>query len=170
MTPLPGLIDGLRMAFEPMVVPIDSVFLQLTQHQVEDSAAIQQIARDLQSRYSTAVASLGIPDQFPERALDVLGAYSLNVKHPGLAVTFFQENRDHYPHSANAHESLGEGLAAVGDTSHAVAELRTSVSLAEAEMRATDSILVWAMDRDIIAAARAALHDLHQDAPPTSSS
>jgi uncharacterized protein len=163
MTPLPGLIDGLRIAFEPMVVPIDSVFLQLTEKHIEDSAAIHQVVRDLESRYTAAAASLGIPAPFPERAMDVLGGYSLQAKQPALAVSLLRQNLDRYPHSANAHESLGEALAAVGDTSHAVAELRASITLAQTEMGATDSILVWANDRDVIAAARAELHQLNAD-------
>jgi predicted alpha/beta superfamily hydrolase len=168
MTPLPGLIDGLRMAFEPMVVPIDSIFLQLIEKHVEDSAAIHQIARDLESRYNAAAASLGIPAPFPERSLDVLGGYSLQVKQPALAVSLLRQNLDRYPHSANAHESLGEALAAVADTSRAVAELRAAITLAQTEMGTTDSILVWANDRDVIAAARSQLQQLHVDAPASS--
>lgn len=161
MTPLSSLVDGLRMAFAPTVVPIDSVFLQLTHDHTEDSTAIRAVVHDLESRYAAAATSLGIPTPFPEGPLDVLGSYSLQVKQNALAVTLFRENLDHYPHSANAHESLGEALAAVGDTSHAVAELHTAVSLAEVEMRVTDSILVWANDRDVIAAARSTLEQLH---------
>jgi predicted alpha/beta superfamily hydrolase len=165
MTPLPSLVDGLRMAFAPTLVPIDSVIAQLTRDRTDDSAAIHAVVRDLESRYATAATSLGLATPFPEVPLDALGAYSLNAKQVALAVTLFRENRDHYPQSANAHESLGEALAAAGDTSHAAEELRTAVSLAEAEMRATDSILVWANDRDVIGAARSALQQLHQHAP-----
>lgn len=162
MTPLPSLVDGLRMAFEPIVVPIDSVVGDLTREHIEDSAAIHTVARGLESRYAAAAASLGLPAPFPEGPLDALGSYSLSVKQTALAVTLFRENLDHYPRSANAHESLGEALAAVGDTSQAARELTTAVSLGEAEMRSTDSILVWATDRDVIAAARSALQQLHR--------
>ena len=165
VTPLSGLIDGLRMAFSPTVVPIDSVFVQLTQNHTQDSSTIVHTTRELQSRYTTAATSLGIPAPFPEGPLDALGSYALSVKQTGLAITLFRENRDRYPHSANAHESLGEALAAAGDTSHAVEELRTAVSLGQAEMRTTDLIRVWANDRDVIAAARGQLQQLHQGGP-----
>jgi predicted alpha/beta superfamily hydrolase len=168
MTPLPSLVDGLRMAFQPTVVPIDSVLLQLTHDHTDDSAAIHAVVRDLESRYTTAATSLGLPTPFPEAPLEILGSYTLDVKQTALAVTLLRENLDRYPHSAIAHESLGEALAAAGDTSHAVVELRTAVSLAEAEMRATDSILVWANDRDAIGAARSQLQQLHQNAPASS--
>ena len=170
VTPMASLVDGLRMAFEPIIVPIDSVFLQLSNNHIEDSATIHQVTRDLESRYTTAAKSLGIPTPFPEAPLDALGSYSLSVKHTGLATILFRENLDHYPHSANAHESLGEALAATGDTTRAVAELRTAVTIGEAEMRGTNSILVWANDRDIIAAARSQLHQLHHDSPASSGS
>jgi predicted alpha/beta superfamily hydrolase len=168
MTPLPSLVDGLRMAFAPSVVPIDSALQQLTRDHTEDSAGIHTVVRGLESRYATAATSLGLAAPFPEVPLDVLGGYSMNAKQTALAVTLYRENLDHYPHSANAHESLGEALAATGDTARAAVELRTAVSLGEAEMRATDSILVWANDRDIIGAARAALQQLHQTAPASS--
>ena len=72
-----------------------------------------------------------MPTKFPEEPLDVLGSYSLEAKQPHLAVRLFRENIDRYPRSSNAHESLGEGLVAVGDTTAAVAQFNTAVTLSK---------------------------------------
>jgi hypothetical protein len=64
---------------------------------------------------------------FPEHPLDYLGYYAYVTKHYGLAVQLFRENTARYPRSWAAHESLGEGLLAVGDTTNAVAELRIAI-------------------------------------------
>jgi predicted alpha/beta superfamily hydrolase len=161
MTPLPGLVDGLRMAFEPILVPIDSVFDQLSAHHTQDSSEIRATLRGLESQYEAGAASLGVPAPFPEAPLDVLGSYSLSAKQPDLAVNLLRENRDRYPHSSNTHESLGEALVAVGDTSGAVGELRTAVALATAELHRTRSVLTQANERGVRAAALAQLHALH---------
>jgi predicted alpha/beta superfamily hydrolase len=165
MTPLDGLVDGLRMAYDPIVVPIDSVVTALSDHHVEDTATIRESVRTLESRYTANAASLGVPAPFPETPLDILGSYSFQVKHPDLAVRLFRENCDRYPHSSNAHESLGEGLVAVGDTVAGVAQLRQSIAIAKVAMGAAKSILVMAHERDVRDAAVAQLHALHQDVP-----
>jgi len=87
------------------------------------------------------------------------------VKHPALAVRLFRENCARYPASSNAHESLGEGLAAVGDTAAAVAELQHAIAIAYAVTRKTQSILTKAHERDVSAAAVAQLHAMHRDVP-----
>jgi len=163
MTPLPGLVDGLRMAFEPILVPIDSVFDQLSARHTQDSSEIQATVQELKSRYAAGAATLGVPAPFPEAPLDALGSYSLTAKQPDLAVKLLRENRDCFPHSPNAHESLGEALTAVGDTSAAVAEFRTSIALAKEELRNTGSVITRATDRAVTSAALAQLHALHRE-------
>ncbi len=127
MTPLPSLVDGLRMAFQPIVVPVDSVFNQLSSAHVQDSTVILAAVHDLESRYATNAAAMHITAPFPEHSLDYLGYYAYVTKHYGLAVQLFRENTARYPRSWTAHESLGEGLLAVGDTTNAVAELRIAI-------------------------------------------
>jgi predicted Zn-dependent protease len=164
MTPMASLVDGLRMAFEPLVVPIDSVYAALSARHAQDSSEISAAVAALKARYAAGEAALGMSGPFPETALDVLGGYSLEAKQPALAVTLLRENLDHYPHSPNAHESLGEGLLAVGDTSAAVTQLRTAVRMAKTEMQKPGSVLARAHDRDVLVAAVAQLHAAHGDA------
>jgi hypothetical protein len=163
MTPLPSLVDGLRMAFEPLIVPADSVYAALSARHTQDAAEIQATVEQLKARYAAGEAALGISAPFPEPALDVLGGYSLEAKQPALAVSLLRENLGHYPRSSNAHESLGEGLLAVGDTSAAVGELRTAVAIAKAELQKAGSVVARAHERDVMAAAVAQLHAAHRD-------
>src|SRR5215469_5870838 len=66
MTPLPGLVDGLRMAFDPILVPIDSVVGDLVARHVQDASIIRTTARQLESRYAAGAATLAVPGAFPE--------------------------------------------------------------------------------------------------------
>jgi uncharacterized protein len=161
MTPLPGLVDGLRMAFRPMLVPADSVVTRFSERNTTDSAEIAAAVSTLESRYSAATSSLGLPGLFPEQALDLLGSYALQAKQANLAVTLFRENRDRYPKSSNTHESLGEALVAARDTTRAVDEFRSSISLAREEAKSV-SVLVRAQARDVTAQARSQLESLHR--------
>ncbi len=162
MTPLPGLVDGLRMAFRPLVVPADSVVRQFSAHNTTDSAEIAAAVKALEARYSAGAASLGTPTLFPEAPLDLLGTYAFQAKQSNLAVTLFRENRDRYPKSSNAHESLGEALLAAGDTTHAVDEFRASIVLAQEELK-SPAVIVRVQAHAVTAQARAQLQALHKD-------
>jgi len=162
MTPLPGLVDGLRMAFASLVVPIDSVLDQLSSRPSQDSAEILATVQGLESRRAAAASALGVPALFPEDPLNQLGFYSLDAKHPGLAVALLRENRDRYPYSSNAHESLGEALIAMGDTLGAVDEFRAAIAIANGELRTTRSIITRTRQRAIAAAALAQLRAVHR--------
>lgn len=164
MTPLPGLVDGLRMAFDPVLVPIDSVIGELAKRHVRDSSAIHATAQALESRYAAGTKTLGIPGPFPEAALDVLGGYSLEANQPALALTLLSENRDRYPLSSNAHESVGEALVAVGDTTKAVGEFHTAIAIATAQLQKPGTVLTHGHERDVRAAALAQLQALHKNA------
>jgi Tfp pilus assembly protein PilF len=52
------------------------------------------------------------------------------LKNPALAVWFFRQNVDLYPESANAYDSLGDGLLAKGDTTAAIAQFKRAVEIA----------------------------------------
>jgi len=162
MTPLDGLIDGLRMAFDPIVVPIDSIVGALAARHVEDASTLRATGDTLRTRYASGAASLGIPTPFPEAPLDILAGYALQVKQNDLAVTWLRENLAHYPHSSNAHESLGEGLVATGDTAAAGAEFRAAIEIAKVELTKSTSVLVRAQQRDVMAAAQAQLGAMHK--------
>jgi predicted alpha/beta superfamily hydrolase len=161
MTPLPGLVDGLRMAFRPMLVRADSVVTHFSERHTTDSAEIASAVHALESRYSAGTSSLGIPALFPEDALDLLGSYALQAKQANLAVTLFRENRDRYPKSSNAHESLGEALVAANDTARAVDEFRASIALAREEAKSA-SVIVRGQARAVSAQARSQLLALHR--------
>ena len=163
MTPLPGLVDGLRMVFDPLLVPIDSVVNQLAAQHTQDTATIRAAVRELESRYAAGAATLGIPGPFPETPLDILGSYSLQSKQAGLALQLFRENLGHYPHSSNAHESVGEALLAVGDTAKGVEELQAAIAMATQRVQHGGPILVLAQERAVSAAAVAALHAAHRE-------
>lgn len=163
MTPLASLVDGLRMAFAPMLVPTDSLVATLSVGEPRDSATIAAIAERLETDYLTAANNLGVPPRFPEAVLNLLGAYALEAKQASLAATLLRRNRDRYPQSSNAHESLGEALAAVGDTTGAVAELRTAVAIAQDTLRTTTSIISRTRARALAAAATGQLRALNRD-------
>jgi hypothetical protein len=151
------------MAFEPVLVPADSVVTDFSKRSVQDSVEIKSAVDQLESRYAAGSAFLGVPGLFPEEALDLLGSYALQAKQANLAVTLLRENRDRYPNSSNAHESLGEALVAAGDTARAVAEFRSSVTLATVESKAA-SVIVRGQARAVMAAAQAQLQSLHASA------
>jgi hypothetical protein len=153
MTPLPGLVDGLRMAFASLVVPIDSVGEALSRKRTSDSAEIHAIVQALESRHAAAAAALGVPAPFPEGPLNVLGSYALGSKYPKLAAALLRENRERYPHSSNAHESLGEALVAAGDTTAAVTEFRAAIAIAKDSLKTTTSIISRTRERRVTAAA-----------------
>jgi enterochelin esterase-like enzyme len=163
VTPLTSLVEALRMAFAPLAVPIDSVVDQLSSRHAQDSAELMTIVQQLESRHAAAAAAFGIPALFPEAPLDQIGYYSLDAKHPGLAVTLLRENRDRYPQSANAHESLGEGLVAVGDTSGAVGEFHAAIAIVHTELRTPQPIITRTRQQAIAAAALAQLSALHRE-------
>ena len=165
MTPLPGLVDGLRMAYRPLLVPADSVVSQFSARNTTDSAEIYAAVRALEARYAAGAASLSVPGPFPEAALDLLGSYALQAKQANLAATLFHENRDRYPKSSNAHESLGEALLATGDTTRAVDEFRSSIVLAREESKSA-SVIVRAQARAVDDQARAQLQSLHRSETP----
>jgi predicted alpha/beta superfamily hydrolase len=165
MTPLPSLVDGLRMIFQPMVVPLDSVAEAIPDRPPLDSAHIADIVQTLESRFAAAAADLGVPAVFPEAPLNALGVYAIRANHLALGVKLLRENRDRYPHSSNAHESLAEAFAAAGDTAASVAEFRTAIAIAADTLRTTTSIISRTRERGITAAAKAQLQSMHRPAP-----
>jgi predicted alpha/beta superfamily hydrolase len=162
MTPVPGLIDGLRMAFAPTVVSIDSVIQSLASRDVRDSAEIRAVVDSVESRYTSGMTALGLEGMLPEGVLDNLGAYALESRHPGLAAQILRENRDRYPASSNAHESYAEALAALQDTTAAAREFRTAITLATGHLRTATSIIARTRERRVVAAATEGLQAMHK--------
>ena len=163
MVTLPGLVDGLRMAFEPLFVPLDSLVDALNARPERDSAEIAAIARGLQSRYAAAAAEAGSPAPFPEAALDLLGRFALLRRSPALAATLLRENARRYPHSSGAHAHLGDALAAAGDTASAVTELRTALAIAQDSLRTTTSVISRTRETGVRTAVQNRLRAMHRE-------
>jgi len=68
-------------------------------------------------------------DENTENVINRLGYELLDRRSPEDAVAFFQLNVARYPTSANAHDSLGEGLAEAGRVAEAIGHYRRSFEL-----------------------------------------
>jgi len=66
---------------------------------------------------------------FSEGAINLLGYQLLGEGEPEAAVEIFRMNADAYPDSANVHDSLGEGLAALGRKEDAIKSYARSLEL-----------------------------------------
>jgi predicted alpha/beta superfamily hydrolase len=130
LTPLYSLADGLRVAFQALAVPFDSVTAVLSGPVQKDSAAFVAALQTLERRYAAGAVVFNRPPLFPETTLNRFGYMTLEVC-SRLAVSMFRTNIERYPHSANAFDSLGDGLLAVQDTVGARLAFRKSVSLAK---------------------------------------
>jgi predicted alpha/beta superfamily hydrolase len=128
MTPAPSLVDGLRFVFEPISVaklPISML------GPGTDSAMATNAFIESRRRYAMGARSLGLDERFPEAETNQLGyAVLQHLKKPALAVWMFHQNVDAYPESANAYDSLGDGLLAMADTTGAIAQFRRAVDVA----------------------------------------
>lgn len=80
------------------------------------------------ARYETLRTAYG-QDGFPEFGLNSLGYTLLRGGKPAEAVTVFRWATEAFPESANVWDSLGEGQAAVGDTTSAIASYERSLAL-----------------------------------------
>ena len=128
MTPAPSLVAGLRFVFEPVsVAKLPTSMLGPD----TDSAMLMNAYVESRRRYAIGARSLGLDERFPESETNNLGYAALQfLKKPALAVWMFRQNVDLYPESANAHDSMGDGLLAHGDTTAAMAQFREAVDIA----------------------------------------
>ena len=78
--------------------------------------------------YRALLARFGA-EGVPEWAVNQLGYTLLRGGKPAEAVEIFKVNVEAYPESWNAHDSLGEGFAAVGDVVRAIASYERSLVL-----------------------------------------
>jgi predicted alpha/beta superfamily hydrolase len=130
MTPLPSLIDGLRWAFAPLVVPIDSIVAALSAGSPKDSTVALSIIKGIEDSYRANATLLGVPDApFPEYPLRRFAYYCLGANLVPLAGRLLREDAERYPRSTDAIESLGEGLLANADTAAAIAAFQRAVAI-----------------------------------------
>jgi hypothetical protein len=128
LTPAPSLVDGLRFIFEPVSVaqlPISTLGPS------SDSATVVDALSESRRRYAIGARSFGLDERLPESEVNQLGYGVLQaLKNPALAVWVFRQNVALYPESANAYDSLGDGLLAGGDTTAAIVQFRRAVDVA----------------------------------------
>jgi predicted alpha/beta superfamily hydrolase len=127
LTPAPSLADGIRFVFEPISVaklPISTL------GPATDSAILVNALIESRKQYAAGARSFGVDERLPESAVNQLGYAALQFLHNApLAVWIFRQNVTDYPESANTYDSLGDGLAAAGDTAEAMAQYRRAVEV-----------------------------------------
>ena len=130
MTPLHSLIDGLIFVFQPVSM-VSGPFSKLGPN--SDSAAVMQAYTAARQSFADGARSLGLTDtNLPEGQTNQLGYVALQfLKLPRLATWLFEQNVHDYPKSPNAHDSLGDGLLARGDTTRALEEFRRALAVAK---------------------------------------
>lgn len=113
--------DGLRTIFEDWAYPRDP----------ETNLLIGSL-EDLKAHYAKVGKRLGTTFD-TERVVNELGYQYLSQGSVGPAVTAFRFNVGQHPESANAWDSLGEGLERQGNRDEAMASYRKAVALAESK-------------------------------------
>ena len=97
-----------------------------------DSVSVVKAVIESKRLYSIGAKQFGLDERLPEPQLNALGYNVLqSLRKPGLAVWVFRQNVDMYPESANAHDSLGDGYVAQGDTTAAITQFRRAVDIAQ---------------------------------------
>lgn len=120
--------DGLAFIFEPMAP--DRLAIRQLDLATVDSAGLQEALRSSDSAYASAARSLGLSESLPEEVLNDLGYELMEHDRTVLAIAVFEANVRRYPNSANAHDSLGDGFVAAGDTASAITAYRRALEIA----------------------------------------
>jgi tetratricopeptide (TPR) repeat protein len=90
--------------------------------------------------YSTFVRGGDGSETDTEEMINSLGYQLLDRSDPAAAAAVLSLNVDRYPESANAHDSLGEALAASGDRAAAIDHYRESLRLDPSNRNAEEMI------------------------------
>ena len=88
---------------------------------------------DVKSHFAKLGEQLGVPLGPPERIVNELGYQHLHTGRSEVAVAAFRFNTEQHPQSANAWDSLAEGLERRSQVTEALAGYRKAVALAEAQ-------------------------------------
>jgi predicted alpha/beta superfamily hydrolase len=121
-TALKSYYDGLRMIFAGYDYPRDPKTYRLIGS-----------LDDLKAHYAKLGHRLGTSLSSPEWVVNELGYQYLRTGSSGPAIAAFRFNIEQHPESANAWDSLGEGLERIGEATEALASYRKAVALAEAQ-------------------------------------
>lgn len=119
-TSIKSYYDGLRIIFDGWDYPRDP----------KTNLLVGQLD-DLKAHYARVGDRLGVSLAPPERLVNELGYQYLETGSFEPAVTAFRFNVAQHPESANAWDSLGEGLERLGKRDEAFASYRKAVALAE---------------------------------------
>ncbi|HYO73670.1 MAG TPA: alpha/beta hydrolase-fold protein [Archangium sp.] len=114
-TPHRTLYDGLEAAFED---------LRLAQWEAR-TGGLEQV----EARYARLSKRLGFELQPPEELINVMGYSLLQRGKVEAALTVFRRNVERHGDSANAHDSLGEGLEAAGQLDAALESYQRALTL-----------------------------------------
>lgn len=127
LTPAPSLVDGLRFVFEPISVAKLPISLLGPR---TDSAILVNALTESRQLYGAGARTFGMDERLPEMEVNGLGYGALQILHnPALAIWVFRQNVKDFPESANAYDSLGDGMLAAGDTTAAMAQYRRAIDI-----------------------------------------
>lgn len=115
-----GFFDGLRTVFSGYDYPRDP-----------NTNRLVGSLDNMKVHYARLGRRLGIPFDPPEAIVNELGYRYLAADTVQLAVAAFRFNVDRHPESANAWDSLGDGLERGGHRVEALESYRKAVALAE---------------------------------------
>lgn len=120
-TVIKSYYDGLRMIFAGWAPPRDPA-----------TNALIGSLEDLRAHYENLSEQFGVAFAPPANLVSELGYQYLARREFNEALAVFRVNTQDYPQSANAWDSLGEGLERAGHVDEALASYRRAVALAEA--------------------------------------
>jgi predicted alpha/beta superfamily hydrolase len=121
LVPLPTTIYGLRFTFDGFLPPLDLA-----------TGRYQGSPEELEAHYRKLSARLGFEVLPPEGIVNLVGYRLLGEGKGGEAMALFRTNAARHPGSANAQDSLGEALEALGRMVEAAGAYERAVELGEA--------------------------------------
>ena len=121
-TGIKSYYDGLRMIFAGYNYPRDPKTNRL-------AGSLDEV----KSHFAKLGEQLGVPLGPPEGIVNELGYQHLHTGRSELAVAALRFNTEQHPQSANAWDSLAEGLERRSEVTEALAGYRKAVALAEAQ-------------------------------------
>ena len=119
-TVIKSYFDGLRTIFAGYSYPRDP-----------KTGRLMGSLGDVKTYYSNLGEKLGVPLGLPESVVNELGYEYLQAGGLEEAIAAFRFSVDQHPQSANAWDSLGEGLERGGNTADALAAYSKAIALAE---------------------------------------
>jgi len=140
--------SGLRYAYQyypsddhgsvPLIAEYDALRFIFAGYKVDIGRAMRR-PQYLVEHFEGVSKMLGYSVAPPEPMVDLLGRQQMG-RDTAAALALYELNVRNYPSSARAHESLGEALAARGDTARAVSVLERALALRPESARARSAL------------------------------